>query len=251
MSMTKEWSTSASVEGISSAEAIKWFETMLENTFGITDIPDKAEHTLLHKLILLPKKQSVHVTVCSGDVVRVFGKIAAWELEGWRAKMVQLAEQAVIHPEEGHTMAVQRAREILGFVNELDLSDGRQRKMAVILSEICSEIVVREKLRALNIDCAPFDEGITGRTRELLVEEQLGNRRHAVVDVATMEELRQTRSPIKELRQMRNLIVHDGEKCGKEEAEEALRIATNAIVGLELHRLALVRQTGTSVDEAE
>jgi hypothetical protein len=215
MSKPKRNDRKAELIGISSGNAIKRYKTLLSNEFGAFDIEDKGEYVLLHKRIKLPEKRFVDIIVYSTETIYVSGSayIDAQEFAGMATRIIQLAQQATAPLEQTRPISVQRAKDILDFATRLDLSNEYQRMIAIILSDTCNEIVLREQLKALNIDGAPLDEGIPDKIKRLKDKGQ------SVIDEAAIRNLRETR----------NRIVHYGDVPHKGQAEEALKIANHVL----------------------
>jgi hypothetical protein len=85
--------------------------------------------------------------------------------------------------------------------------------VAIILSDTCHEIVLREQMKELNIEGAPLDEGIPDKIK------RIKDKGYAIIE----------EDAIKNLRETRNRIVHYGEVPHRGQAEEALKIAKQVL----------------------
>ena len=216
MSKPKRNDRKAEVIGISSGESTKRYKVLLENVFGAVDVPDKGEYVLLHKRIKLPEKMFVDVIVYSTDTIYVSGSayIESEEFALIATKTIELAQQANTAPlEQMRPISVQRAKDILEFAKHLDLDKEYERMIVIILSDTCNEIVLREKMKTLNIDGAPLDDNIPEKIKRLKVKGC------QIVD----------EEAIKNLRETRNRIVHYGDIPHRGQAEESLRIAEHVL----------------------
>lgn len=206
----------AQVVDISSEVATKRYKSLLESVFNAVDIPDKGEYVTLHKRIKLLDKKTVDIIVYSTDTIYVSGSalISSTDFAQIATKTIELAQQAISRPlEQVRPISVKRAKDILEFAKKLDLDKEYERMIAVILSDTCNEIVLREKMKALRIGGAPLADNIYEKIKRLkgkgcpiLNEEGITN-----------------------LREMRNRIVHYGDIPHKGQAEESLAIADSVL----------------------
>jgi hypothetical protein len=211
MSKPKRNYRKAEVKDITSEAAVQRYKRFLESEFKADDAADKGEYVLLHKRIKLPEKKLVDIIVYSTGAIFVSGSAYLDEKEFAKmaTKIIQLAQQATVPLEQIRPVSIQRVKCILDFARKLNLDDEYERMVAVILSDTCNEIVLREQMKALQIEGAPLDEGIPEKIKRI---------RDKGFSVFAED-------PIKNLREARNRVVHYGEVPYKEQAEEALKIA--------------------------
>jgi hypothetical protein len=216
MSKPKRNDRKAEVIGISSGESSKRYKVLLENEFSAVDVSDRGEYVSLHKRIKLPDRKFVDVIVYSTDTIYVSGSayIEPEEFARIATKTIELALQAKTAPlEQMRPISVQRAKDILEFANHLDLDKEYERMIVIILSDTCNEIVLREKMKALNIDGAPLDDNIPEKIKRLKAK-----------GCQILDE-----EAIKNLRETRNRIVHYGDIPHRGQAEESLKIADHVL----------------------
>jgi len=216
LSKPKRNDRKAEVIGISSGESIKRYKMLLEQEFGAVDIPDKGQYTSLHKRIKLPERMFVDVIAYSTDTIYVSGSayIESEDFARIATRAIELAQQANTPPlEQMRPISVQRAKDLLGFAKNLNLDKDYERMIAIILADTCNEIVLREKMKAMNIDGAPLDDNIPEKIKRLRVKGC------QVVD----------EDAIKNVRETRNRIVHYGDIPHKGQAEESLKIADHVL----------------------
>lgn len=215
MSKPKRKDRKAEVNGIASEAAIKRYKGFLENEFKAADVPDRGQYVLLHKRIKLPEKKTIDIIVYSTGTMYVSGSayIGENEFATMATRIIQLAQQATVPLEQTRPISIQRAKCILDFVRELNLDNEYDRMVAIILSDTCNEIILREQMKALKIEGAPLDEGIPNKIK------RIKDKGYSV----TAED------SIKNLRETRNRIVHYGEVPHKEQAEEALKITEEVL----------------------
>jgi hypothetical protein len=216
MSKTKRNDRKAEVIGVSSGESPKRYKMLLEQELGVVDIPDRGQYVSLHKRIRLPDKMFIDIIVYSTDTIYVSGSayIKPEEFARIATKIIELAQQAITPPlEKMRPISVQRAKDLLGFAGNLNLDKDYERMIAIILADTCNEIVLREKMKALNIDGVPLDDNIPEKIKRLKAKGC------QIVD----------EEAIKNVRETRNRIVHYGDIPHKGQAEESLKIADHVL----------------------
>ena len=216
MSKPKRNDRKAEVIGISSGESPKRYKKFLEQEFGAVDIPDKGQYVSLHKRIRLPEKMFVDIIVYSTDTIYVSGSpyIEPEEFGRIATRTIELAHQAITPPLElVRPISIQRAKDLLEFAKHLNLDKDYERMIAIILADTSNEVVLREKMKALNIDGAPLDDNIPEKIKRLKVKGC------QIVD----------EEAIKNVRETRNRIVHYGDIPHKGQAEESLKIADRVL----------------------
>lgn len=214
-SKPKRHDRKAEVIGISSGDSIKRYKALLESEYGAMDVEDKGEYVLLHERIKLPERKFVDIIVYSTERMYVSGSpyIGTDEFARMATRIIELAQQAITPLEEVRPVSVQSAKDILDFAKNLDLGKEYERMIAIILSDICNEIVLREKMKALRIDGAALDDNIPEKIK------RLKDKGCSVAEEAAIRNLRETR----------NRIVHYGDIPHKGQAEESLRIAEHVL----------------------
>lgn len=215
MSKPKRKDRKAEVDGIASKDAIKRYRSLLENEFKAEDIRDKGEYVLLHKRIKLPEKKSTDIIVYSTGTIYVSGSanIEESKFAPIATRIIQLAQQATAPLEKTRPISSKRARCILDFAKKLNLEDEYERMVAFILSDTCNEIILREQMEALKIKGAPLDEGIPDKIK------RIKEKGYSVI----------AEDAIRNLRKIRNRIVHYGDIPHKGQAEEALKTAEQVL----------------------
>ncbi|MDH5771334.1 MAG: hypothetical protein OEZ25_08625 [Candidatus Bathyarchaeota archaeon] len=215
MSKPKRKDRKAEVKGISSEYAIKRYKVVLEGELDADDVPDKGEYVLLHKRIKLPQRNQVDIIVYSSEIIYVSGSAYVDEhtFGPLATRIIELAQQAVSSLEDVRPISVQRAKSIYGFACKLDPDDEYQRMVMIVLADTCNEIILREQMKAMNIEGAPLDEGIPDKIKRI----------KAKGGVVAHE------SKIKNRREERNRVVHYGDVPHKGQASEALKVAEAVI----------------------
>lgn len=215
MSRPKRNQRKAKVSGVSSKDAIQRLEYFISKEFHSTIVPDKGQYVILHRRIHLEDKNYIDVIVYTTDTIyisaspfvpsNVFGEVAT--------RIVRLAQQSITRLEEIRPLSLQRAKSILGFASTLNLDDEFQRMVIVILADTSDEIVLREQMKAARIEGAPLEEGIPIKIKKL---------KDKGLIVYKEDEM-------KNIREIRNRIVHYGDIPDKMQATEALKIARSVI----------------------
>ncbi|MGQ9469040.1 MAG: hypothetical protein ACUVTD_04350 [Nitrososphaerales archaeon] len=114
---------------------------------------------------------------------------------------------------EVRPLTLQRAKTILEIASKLNLDNEYERMLAVILADTSNEIVLREKMKGMKIEGAPLDEGIPDKIKRL---ESKG----AVV---------YKEDEIKNIKEVRNRIVHYGDIPDKSQSIDALKVAKEVL----------------------
>jgi hypothetical protein len=215
VSKTRRNERKAEVKDITSENARQRYKGFLESEFNAQDVQDKGEYVLLHKRINLPEKKTIDIIVYSTGTIYVSGSplIDSNEFATKATRIIQLAQQATVPLEQVRPISIQRAKCIWDFAQKLNLDNEYERMVAIILSDTCNEIILREQMKALQIEGAPLDEGVPEKIQ------RIKNKGYAVV----------AEEPIKNLRETRNRIVHYGEVPHKEQAIEGLKIAEQVL----------------------
>jgi hypothetical protein len=215
VSQPKRKERRAEVKGISGKTAIKRYGAYLEDEFNAGDIADSGQYVLLHKRIKLPEKRSIDIIIYTTDRIYVSGSAYIEEADfgSTATRIIQLAQQATTPLEQVRPISVQQAKCILDFAEKLNLGDGYQRMVAIILSDTCNEIVLREQMKALKIQGVPLDAGIPEKI------ERIKDKGYAVVAEGAMKDLRETR----------NRVVHYGDVPHEGQATEALKVARKVL----------------------
>lgn len=215
MSKTVRKDRKAEVKDIASEPAIKRYKSFLESEFGAVDVPDRGQYVLLHKRIKLPEKKSIDIIVYSTNIIYISGSTFVQEAEfgAVATRAIQLAQQATTPLELRRPISVQRAKCILDFAKKIHLDDEYQRMVAIILSDTCNEIILREQMKALRIQGAPLDEGIPDKIK------RIKDKGYAVI----------AEDAIKNLRETRNRVVHYGEVPHVGQATEGLKTAQKVL----------------------
>jgi len=215
MNKPKRNERKAIVQGISTDAASKKYALFISNEFKVFDVSDSGKYVLLHKRIRFPERRFVDVILYTTDTIYISGSPHILQDEFGRiaTRIIQLAQQATTPLEQKRPLSIQRAKNILDFANKLSLENEYERMVQVILADTCNEIVLREQMKAANIEGAPLDEGVPDKIKRL---EDKG--------YAVMNE-----EQIKNLRELRNRIVHYGDVPDKTQTIEALKIAKNLV----------------------
>jgi len=215
LSKTKRPERKAKVTGISSEEAIKRFKYFLSKDFHSVMVEDRGQYVILHERIHLGDKNYMDVIVYTTDTIFISASPLVFldTFNDIATKMVRAAQQSVTRLAEIRPLALQRAKNILGFASNLNLDDEYQRMVVVILADTSNEIVLREQMKALGIEGPPLDEGIPQKIMRI---------KDKGVIVYNEDE-------IKSVRELRNRIVHYGDIPDKTQATKALNIAQSVL----------------------
>ena len=205
----------AKVSGVSSKDSSKRFKDFISEEFNSRKVPDRGEYVVLHERMRLEDKHDLDVIVYTTDTIYIsaspflpldtFNRIAT--------RIVQLAQQSTKPLEEIRPLSILRAKNILSFALQLNLDDEYQRMVIMILADTSNEIVLTEQMKAAGFKGSILDEGVPVKIKKLKEKQ-----------VAILNE-----KGIRNLREIRNRVVHQGDIPDRSQGEEALRIAQRVL----------------------
>lgn len=191
------------------------FKYCLSEAFRSTKVEDKGEYVVMHERITLQNKHSMDVIVYTTDrmylsaspfmSVETFNRVAT--------EVIRLAQQSTIRLAKVRPLTLQRAKNILDFALKLDPTNDFARMVIVILADTSNEIFLREQMKAAKIRGTALDYGIPDKIKCLKDKGEV---------VFKADEL-------KNVREVRNGIVHQGNIPDKTQAIDALKIAQSVL----------------------
>ena len=140
-------------------------------------------------------------------------KTSSSTFERIASEVAEIAQTSITKVTETRPLTILRANNILDFASKLDLDNEYERMVVIILSDISNEIILREKMKSLKIEGSPLDAGIPNKIKTIKEKGQ---------DVYKKEE-------IKQVRELRNGIVHSGNIPDKNQAKKALEVAIDVL----------------------
>ena len=213
MSKPKRHERKAKVPEISAN--IDRFKYSLSEAFGSTKVEDRGEYVVMHERIPLENRHFVDVIVYTTDrmylsaspfvPVEMFNRVAT--------EVIRLAQQSTTRLAKVRPLTLQRARNILDFASRLDPTNDFERMVIVILADTSNEISLTEQMKAAEIGGAALDYGIPAKIKCLKDKGEV---------VFKADEM-------KNVRELRNGIVHQGNIPDKTQAIEALKIAHSVL----------------------
>jgi hypothetical protein len=215
LSKLKRHERKAVVAGISAADAIGRYRYRLSKELGSTKVEDKGQYVLMHDRVRLRNKDFIDIVVYTTDRVYISASpyVSAENFNEVATKIVRIAQESVKKLEELRPITLSRAKHILEFTLRLNVEDEFERMVAVILADTINEIVLREEMKAAEIEGPPLDEGIPEKIKRLKDKGKF-----------VCEE-----EGIRNIRELRNGIVHRGDIPDKTQAVRALEI-TKAVL---------------------
>lgn len=214
MSKTKRHQRTIKVIGISSGGPVKRFRNLLRGGFKSQVVVDKGEYVILHERINLDEG-NLDLIAYTTDKIYISASpfVPLAKFNELATKIGQLAQKSIKPLEEIRPLSIQRAKDIVGFASNMNLDDEYQRMAIIILVDTSSEMILREMMKAEKIGGPPLDDGIPQKIKRLK-DKNL---------VIPKEEM------IKNLRELRNRVVHYGDIPSKSQAEEAIKMAKSVI----------------------
>ena len=191
------------------------FRYSLSDAFRSTKVEDKGEYVVMHERIPLQNRHFMDVIVYTTDrmylsaspfvSVDTFNRVAT--------EVIRLAQQSTIRLAKVRPLTLQRAKNILDFTSKLDPTNDFERMVIVILADTSNEVCLREQMKAAKIGGTALDYGIPDKIKCLKDKGEV---------VFKADEM-------KNVRELRNGIVHQGNIPDKTQAIDALKIAQSVL----------------------
>jgi len=215
LNTSKRHERKVKVPDISTKEVVERFMHSLSIAFNSKRIEDRGQYVVCHSKIDLEDENKLDVIVYTSDTIFISASpsLSADVFNKTATKIANIAQQSVKKLADERPLTLQRVESILEFASKLDLDNEFQRMVIVILADTSNEIVLRERLKALRIKGDPLDEGIPQKIERL---KQKG------IVVHNEKEIRN-------IRELRNGIVHYGLIPDKAQAKKALDIALDVL----------------------
>ena len=213
MSRPKRHERKAKVPEISAN--IDRFKYFLSDVFRLTKVEDRGEYVVMHERVPLQNKHSMEVIVYTTDRIYLSASplVSAETFNRVATEVIRLAQQSTTRLAKVRPLTLQRARSILDFASKLDPTNDFERMVVVILADTSNEISLREQMRAAHIGGTALDYGIPDKIKCL-------KKKGEVVFKA---------DEIKNVRELRNGIVHQGNIPDKTQAINTLKIAQSVL----------------------
>jgi hypothetical protein len=188
----------------------------LEEKYKCKRIEDKGEYVVGHCRIGLQEDQEIDVVAFTSDtlLIRASPKTPSELFHTVCSAVEKLAGQATTSVSAARPLTTQRAKTILDYASKLDLHNEIQRMVIVILCDTVNEIILREQMKALEIQGPPLDEGIPEKIERIEGKGQVVYRS----------------AQVKNIRELRNGIVHQGNIPDKSQAEKCLEVTSDFLV---------------------
>lgn len=215
MSKPKRPDRKAKVSEISTGENIERFKILLKTKFNSKTVPDRGQYVVLHERIPIHDKNSMDVIVYTTDRIYISTspQVTIDVFSEKATEVVRLAQESTRRLAEVRPITLQRARSIIEFASNLDPDNDFERMIIVILADCSNEIVLTEEMKAERIRGDALNYGIPDKIKCL---EEKGK------VVYKSDE-------IKNVRDLRNEIVHRGNIPDRVQATEAFSVAKSVL----------------------
>jgi len=213
--MARALQKSITISHISELENFERLLDLLGEKYKCKQIEDEGESVVGHCRISLQKNQEINIVVYTTDrvLIRASPRTAS-ELFDKEALSVEIiAKQATTLVSITRPLTAQRAKTILDYTLTLNPDEEIQRMVIIILCDTANEIILREKLKALGFQGAPLDEGIPDKIK------RIEDKGHVVYRA----------EEVKNIRELRNGIVHRGDIPDQGQTEKCLEITRNLL----------------------
>jgi hypothetical protein len=209
MGKTNPNGRTVSVPKISEKETLRRFENFLLVSLGGKKIDDKGQYVVLHATIPLPPNFETNVIVYSTDKIFISssGLAEKSDFDKVADEIGEAAQRAKVSVKTTRPITLMKAKSLLDYAGKLDLDDENDRMVVVIISDTSNEIILTESMKSLGIKGPPLEEGIPQKIDHL---KKKGQTVHKATE-------------IKNARELRNEIVHNGNVPNKDQAESCLQ----------------------------
>lgn len=199
--------------GIKERKNIQRFEHFIHRSFKCERIEDRGEYVVTHWRIQDTKP--IDVIIFTSDKIRISGSplISHDRFDQIATRIARIAQESVTKLVEERPVTLQRARSILEFASKLNSGNEFERMVMVILADTSNEIVLTEQMKALRIKGSPLEEGIPNKI------EYIKKRGKNVYK----------EKEIKNVRELRNGIVHNGNIPTSVQASDSLKITLDVL----------------------
>lgn len=213
MKPPKPYGRTVRIIGIKEPKNVRRFEHFIQKTFKCERVEDKGEYVVTHWRIQGTKL--IDAIIFTNDKIHISGSplMPPDEFNHVATRIAEIAQESVAELAEERPVTLSRARSILGFASKLNSSNEFERMVIVILSDTSNEIVLTERMKALGIKGSPLGEGIPNK---------IGYIKKMGKSVYKEKEIRN-------VRELRNSIVHDGNIPTSVQADDSRKIALDVL----------------------
>jgi hypothetical protein len=213
MKPPKQHGRTVTIIGISDPKNILRFEHFIQKSFRCKRVEDRGQYVVTHWRI--QDTNPIDVIVFTSDKIYISGSplMPKSEFDQIATRIARIAQDSVSKLAEERPVTLQRARSILEFTLRLNPEDEFERMVMVILADTSNEIVLTERMKALKIKGPPLEEGIPNKI------ECIKDKGSSVYKEAE----------IRNVRELRNGIVHTGNIPTSGEAKRCLEISLDVL----------------------
>jgi hypothetical protein len=203
------------VGAISKPKHLQRLARLFQEKYRCKSIDDKGDHVAGHWRVIPEEDQEIDIVVYTTDLVmiRASPRVADDIFNRQSVVIEGLAKQATTPVSKIRPLTIQRARTIFEYASKLDLAVDGHRMVAVVLCDTSNEILLREQMIALGIQGSPLDSGIPDKIRTIESKGQAVYRS----------------AEIKNIRDLRNGIVHRGEIPDQTQAGKCVEITCDVL----------------------
>ena len=199
--------------GIKEPKNIQRFEHFIKKSFRCESVEDLGNYVVTH--LRIHDVRPVDVIVYTSNKIYITGSplMHPDTFNRIATKVAEIAQESVTGLVKERPITLQRAGGILEFASKLNPDDEFERMVIVILADTSNEIVLTEKMKALEIKGTPLEEGVPTKIEYIKKKGKNVYRE----------------SEIKNIRALRNDIVHHGNIPLAAQARESLKIALDVL----------------------
>ena|SRR2546426_6569713 len=197
------------VPKITEKDTLRRFEDYLLSSLGGKKVEDKGQYVVLHAIVPFPENFESNVIVFSSDKIFISssGIAGKSDFDKIATDIGEAAQRAKESVKQTRPITLMKAKSLLDYAGRLNLSDENDRMVAVIISDTSNEIILTECLKSYNIKGDALGEGIPQKIDRLKTK---GMNVHKPTE-------------IKNSRELRNDIVHNGNVPSIDQAKRCLQ----------------------------
>ncbi len=204
------------IKGLSEKSALDKFLYNLRNNFSAQQTTDRGQgqYVLAHERINADG-DDIDVIVYSSSKVYITAssKMNPTKFNGIASTIVESARKSTTTIKKKRALQLQRVDTIVSFISSINLGDEGHRMIAVVLADTSNEIVITEYMKNLQIQGPPLEDNLPNKIKYLQNKGE---------NVYREDDIRQVRT-------VRNAVVHQGSIPDKKQAQAAIDISKDIL----------------------
>lgn len=208
--MTGQYNERIDADELLPEECRKRFDLLLKEKFDYEVVDDKGTSVVFHYKITIDSIPITAKFYSTGTLhLSASPKLDTENFQSALRSIQALIDQCTESILEKRPLSTIRAKEIINFVERLDIGDEHQRIVSLVLCDTSNEIILTELMKNRRIDGPPLREGVMKKISYLENKD---------VTIPFKDEL-------SNVREIRNDAVHNGNIPSKGQTQKALEIS--------------------------